>query len=119
MERFTLSALAAVVHSAGCMFTSAQAQEVTLRVHTFMPPVANPYKHFLTPWAEKVGKDSNGRIKVQLFPSMQLGGAQETEKFKKLVQPVYARFKHEVDKSGSDGGKAIADAQALVAKYSK
>jgi TRAP-type C4-dicarboxylate transport system substrate-binding protein len=53
----------------------ASAQEVTLRVHTFMPPVANPYKHFLTPWAEKVGRESNGRIKVQVFPAMQLGGS--------------------------------------------
>jgi TRAP-type C4-dicarboxylate transport system substrate-binding protein len=52
----------------------AAAQEVTLRVHTFMPPVANPYKHFLVPWADKVGKDSKGRIKVQLYPAMQLGG---------------------------------------------
>jgi TRAP-type C4-dicarboxylate transport system substrate-binding protein len=52
----------------------AAAEEVTLRVHTFMPPVANPYKHFLTPWAEKVAKDSKGRIKVQLYPAMQLGG---------------------------------------------
>jgi TRAP-type C4-dicarboxylate transport system substrate-binding protein len=53
---------------------AALAQDVTLRVHTFMPPVANPYKHFLTPWAEKVGKDSKGRINVQLYPAMQLGG---------------------------------------------
>jgi TRAP-type C4-dicarboxylate transport system substrate-binding protein len=52
----------------------ALSQEVTLRVHTFMPPVANPYKHFLTPWADKVAKDSKGRIKVQLYPAMQLGG---------------------------------------------
>jgi len=52
----------------------AAAQEVTLRVHTFMPPVANPMKHFLLPWADKIGKDSNGRIKVQVFPAMQLGG---------------------------------------------
>ena len=53
----------------------ASAQEVTLRVHTFMPPVANPMKHFLMPWAEKIGKDSNGRIKVQVFGAMQLGGS--------------------------------------------
>ena len=52
----------------------AQAQEVTLRMHTFIPPVANPGKTFLIPWAEKVGKDSGGRIKVQPFWAMQLGG---------------------------------------------
>ncbi len=39
-----------------------QAQEVTLRMHTFIPPVANPSKTFLIPWAEKIGKDSGGRI---------------------------------------------------------
>lgn len=51
-----------------------QAQEVTLRMHTFIPPVANPGKTFLIPWAEKIGKDSGGRIKVQPFWAMQLGG---------------------------------------------
>jgi hypothetical protein len=45
--------------------------------------------------------------------------AEETEKLKRLVQPVFARFKEEVDKSGGDGAKLIADAQALVEKYSK
>lgn len=55
----------------------ASSQEVTLRVHSFLPPVANPMKHFVIPWAQKVEKDSNGRIKVQVFPSMQLGGKAE------------------------------------------
>jgi TRAP-type C4-dicarboxylate transport system substrate-binding protein len=57
--------------------TPAFAQEVTLRMQTFIPPVANPVKHFLVPWAEKIGKDSKGRIKVQVYPSMQLGGKAE------------------------------------------
>ncbi len=57
--------------------TAAVAQEVTLRLHSFLPPVANPMKYFIIPWAEKIGKDSNGRIKVQVFPSMQLGGKAE------------------------------------------
>ena len=55
----------------------AASQEITLRLHTFMPPVANPMKHFLVPWAEKIAKDSNGRIKVQIYPVMQLGGKPE------------------------------------------
>jgi TRAP-type C4-dicarboxylate transport system substrate-binding protein len=54
--------------------TAATSQEVTLRLHTFLPPVANPVKHFLVPWAAKVEKESKGRIKVQVYPSMQLGG---------------------------------------------
>ena len=50
---------------------------ITLRLHTFLPPVSNPVKHFMIPWAEKVEKDSKGRIKVQVYPSMQLGGKAE------------------------------------------
>lgn len=73
MKRLLLVALAAAWAS-GAALGPAPAQEVTLRVHTFMPPVANPVKHFLLPWAEKINKDSNGRIKVQVFTAMQLGG---------------------------------------------
>ncbi|MDP6174018.1 MAG: C4-dicarboxylate ABC transporter, partial [Rhodospirillales bacterium] len=46
---------------------SAQAAEVTLRMQTFLPPVANPPKHFLIPWAKQIAKASKGRIKVQPF----------------------------------------------------
>jgi TRAP-type C4-dicarboxylate transport system substrate-binding protein len=77
MMRFVTTAIAtvwALILAPGAAPWPVQAQEVTLRVHTFMPPVANPYKHFLMPWADKVGKDSGGRIKVQLYPAMQLGG---------------------------------------------
>ena len=45
--------------------------------------------------------------------------AEETEKYRKLVQPVFARFKAEIEKAGSDGAKVISDAQALVEKYAK
>lgn len=54
--------------------TRANAQEVTLRMHHFLPPVANGHSKFLKPWADKVGAESNGRIKIDIFPSMQLGG---------------------------------------------
>ncbi len=52
----------------------AAAQEVTLRVHHFLPPPAPVPKNFITPWAQKVEKESNGRIKVEVYPAMQLGG---------------------------------------------
>jgi TRAP-type C4-dicarboxylate transport system substrate-binding protein len=53
----------------------AQAPQVTLRMHHFLPPVANVPAQFLTPWARKVESESGGRIKIDIFPSMQLGGA--------------------------------------------
>ncbi len=64
----------AAVAALGLGATSSSAQEVTLRMHTFIPPVANPGKTFLTPWAEKIEKDSGGRLKIQPFWAMQLGG---------------------------------------------
>jgi TRAP-type C4-dicarboxylate transport system substrate-binding protein len=53
----------------------AAAQEVTLRLHHFLPPVSNVHRHFLVPWARKVQEETNGRLRIQIFPSMQLGGA--------------------------------------------
>lgn len=52
----------------------AAAQEVTLRVHHFLPPQAPVPKNFITPWAEKVMAESDGRIAVEVYPAMQLGG---------------------------------------------
>ncbi len=54
--------------------TVSYAQEVTLKMHHFLPAPATIPKLFLKPWAEKVEKESGGRIKIQIFPSMQLGG---------------------------------------------
>jgi TRAP-type C4-dicarboxylate transport system substrate-binding protein len=53
----------------------ARAAEVTLKMHHFLPPVSNGHAKFLAPWSRKVEAESGGRIKVQIFPSMQLGGA--------------------------------------------
>jgi TRAP-type C4-dicarboxylate transport system substrate-binding protein len=78
MGIFSWAALAALLSGFALVPAApAAAQEVTLRLHSFIPPVANPMKHFLIPWAEKIEKDSQGRIKVQVFPSMQLGGKAE------------------------------------------
>lgn len=54
--------------------TSAMAQEVTLRLHQFLPPQSTIPAKALAPWAEKVMKESGGRIKIESYPSMQLGG---------------------------------------------
>ena len=40
------------------------AQQVTLKLHSFLPPPSNPVKTFLKPWIEKVTKESNGTLKV-------------------------------------------------------
>jgi TRAP-type C4-dicarboxylate transport system substrate-binding protein len=53
---------------------AAQAQTTTLRFHQMLPPQAAVPAFAIKPWAEKVEKESGGRIKVQLYPTMQLGG---------------------------------------------
>lgn len=64
----------ALAASALMMGTSAQAQDVTLKIHQMLPPQASIPAGFIMPWAEKVMKDSGGRIKIEHYPSMQLGG---------------------------------------------
>lgn len=54
--------------------TTAMAADVTLRLHSFLPEQANVPSKILIPWAEKVEKDSDGRIDIQLFHGMALGG---------------------------------------------
>jgi TRAP-type C4-dicarboxylate transport system substrate-binding protein len=53
----------------------AQSPQVTLKLHHFLPPVANVPVHFFTPWAKKIESESGGRLKIEMYPSMQLGGA--------------------------------------------
>lgn len=72
---FLLLAGSAVAAPAVMRVTRANAAEVTLKLHHFLPAVSNIHKNFLTPWAERVEKDSGGRIKIDIFASMQLGGA--------------------------------------------
>lgn len=55
--------------------SGAMAQEVTLKLHQFLPAQANVPKLILDVWADKVEADSEGRIKIDRFPSMQLGGS--------------------------------------------
>ena len=50
------------------------AQEVTLRFQHFISPKGSAPALFMTPWAEKVERESGGRIKVEIYPAMQLGG---------------------------------------------
>ena len=52
----------------------AVAQEVTLRLHQFLPAQANVPKNILDVWADRIQEESGGRIEIQRFPSMQLGG---------------------------------------------
>ena len=54
--------------------TAATAQEVTLRLHQFLAPTANVPALVLDPWADAIEEQSEGRIRIERFGSMALGG---------------------------------------------
>ena len=47
---------------------------VTLKVHHFLPPSSTAHAKFIVPWCDKIAKESNNRMKCQIYPAMQLGG---------------------------------------------
>ncbi len=52
----------------------AAAQDVTLKVQHFLPPASPTQTQFIKPWADALAAESNGRIKVEIFAAMALGG---------------------------------------------
>lgn len=64
------AALSAIVIS---LSSNAFAADVTLKLHQFLPAQSS-VPRMLDAWANKIEKASNGRIDIQHFPSMQLGG---------------------------------------------
>jgi len=47
---------------------------VTLKVAHFLPASSTLHQKNLIPWCNKINKESNGKLKCQIYPSMQLGG---------------------------------------------
>jgi len=72
---FLASTIAAVAAPAVLRLARGEAAPLTLKLHHFFSSVAGAHARFLAPWARKVEADSAGRIRIDIFPSMQLGGA--------------------------------------------
>ncbi len=77
-NRFTTAAVGLVAlglaTGLGAGAASAQA-EVTLRCQHFLSPMGSVPRFFMEPWAAAIEEQSGGRIDVELYPAMQLGGA--------------------------------------------
>jgi TRAP-type transport system periplasmic protein len=48
---------------------------IALKLHHAMSSVSVGHDKFLVPWARKIETEADGRIRIDLFPSMQLGGS--------------------------------------------
>jgi TRAP-type C4-dicarboxylate transport system substrate-binding protein len=70
---FLASAAAAIVAPAVVRLARADTP-ITLKLHHFQSSVSSGHDKFLVPWARKVEAESGGRIRIDIFPSMQLGG---------------------------------------------
>jgi TRAP-type C4-dicarboxylate transport system substrate-binding protein len=65
-------AAAAVLLATG--ISGAAEKTIFLKVSHFQPTTSNFHQKVLLPWCDKVEKESAGRLKCQIYPSMQLGG---------------------------------------------
>lgn len=53
---------------------TAVAADFNLKLHHFLPPKAPAHTKMLEPWAKRIEEASNGRVKIEIFPAMSLGG---------------------------------------------
>ena len=74
LNRSRLMGFAAATALTAMATSVALAQEVTLRLHQFLPPQANVPALILDTWADRIEEESGGRIEIQRFPAMALGG---------------------------------------------
>ena len=75
-RRQFLAATAGVLAAPALMRKSWAAEpEVTLKLHHFLGPKAPAHSQMLEPWAQSIEADSGGRVKIEIYPSMTLGGA--------------------------------------------
>ena len=68
------SALAAIAAPTVLRLARADAPTM-LKLHHFMSSVSSGHDKFLVPWARKIEAESGGKLRIDLFPSMQIGGA--------------------------------------------
>jgi TRAP-type transport system periplasmic protein len=71
---FLASALASLAAPAFVHLARADAPHVTLKLHHAQSSVSCVHTHFLAPWARTIEAQSDGRIRIDIFPSMELGG---------------------------------------------
>lgn len=72
LKKSRAMALGAVVALAGA--PAAFAAEFDFKLHHFLSPKAPAHTKMLAPWAQRIMDASGGRVKIEIFPSMTLGG---------------------------------------------
>jgi TRAP-type C4-dicarboxylate transport system substrate-binding protein len=69
-----LLVLAGLFAAAGAFASGAAAQEFTFKLHHFLGAGAPAQTKMLEPWAKAVEENAGGKVKIEMFPAMSLGG---------------------------------------------
>jgi len=64
----------AVIAGCATLSAGAGAQQIMLKLHHLLPPQAPAHSQMLAPWAQDVEKAAGGKVKIELYPAMALGG---------------------------------------------
>jgi TRAP-type C4-dicarboxylate transport system substrate-binding protein len=72
---FLTSSIGTAVAPAILRLARADTPPITFKLHHSFSAVSGVHDKFLVPWARKIETESGGRMHVDIFPSMQLGGA--------------------------------------------
>jgi len=74
MRKVPFAARAATVAIGLAMCSAAIGAPIVLKLHHFLPAVAPAQTKMLAPWAADVEKASGGKVKIEIYPAMSLGG---------------------------------------------
>jgi TRAP-type C4-dicarboxylate transport system substrate-binding protein len=74
MNARRLTICAAVGAALAGLSLGAAAQTITLKLHHLLPAQAPAQTKMLAPWAADVEKAAGGKVKIELYPAMSLGG---------------------------------------------
>jgi TRAP-type C4-dicarboxylate transport system substrate-binding protein len=53
---------------------SAASEPIKLKLHHLLGPKSNAHRDMLVPWVERVEKAAAGKVKIEIYPAMSLGG---------------------------------------------
>jgi TRAP-type C4-dicarboxylate transport system substrate-binding protein len=73
MRRLPTLVIAAFLASLGLAHVHAE-EPIKLKFHHLLPPIAFGHSAMVAPWADMIEEASNGRIEIDIYPSMHLGG---------------------------------------------
>jgi TRAP-type C4-dicarboxylate transport system substrate-binding protein len=74
MRKVPFAARAATVAIGLAMCSAAIGAPIVLKLHHLLPAVAPAQTKMLAPWAADVEKASGGKVKIEIYPAMSLGG---------------------------------------------